>query len=153
MQYLYREDGNSYLRSRIAGLELRRPPGFFCRAIYPRSLQDEWKAHSLGCTEVFDTASGLYGLDAGPNPGLFDVWWHGSNMAEHVVIAAFAALVLGVVANALGYQADQAAPAQAAPEQAAPAAPVVTGVNPDSGSAGGGESVTVPGSGFTGATG
>lgn len=42
------------------------------------------------------------------SPGVFDVWWHGSSMAGRVVIAAFAAIVLGVLAKALGYQADQA---------------------------------------------
>lgn len=42
------------------------------------------------------------------NPGVFDVWWHGSSMAGRVVIAAFSAIVLGVLAKALGYQADQA---------------------------------------------
>ena len=35
------------------------------------------------------------------NPGVFDVWWHGSNMAGRVVIAAFAAIVIGGLAKAL----------------------------------------------------
>ncbi len=75
------------------------------------------------------------------NPGVWDVWWHGSTTAEHVVIAAFAAVVLGILATALGYQADQAA-----------GAPAVTGLSPAGGSVAGGQSVTVTGSGFTGAT-
>jgi hypothetical protein len=61
------------------------------------------------------------------NPGVFDVWWPGSTTAEHVVIAAFAAIVLGVLASVLGYQADQAAPA-----------PAVTGLYPANGPAAGG---------------
>ncbi len=42
------------------------------------------------------------------NPGVFDVWWHASSTAERVIIAAFTAILLGVLAKALGYQADQA---------------------------------------------
>lgn len=76
------------------------------------------------------------------NPGVFDVWWPGSTMAGHVVIAAFTAVVIGVLASVLGYQVDQVAPA-----------PTVTGVYPSSGPAAGGGNVTVTGSGFTGATG
>jgi hypothetical protein len=76
------------------------------------------------------------------NPGVFDVWWPGSSMAGHVVIAAFAAVVLGVLASVLGYQVDQAAPT-----------PAVTGIYPATGPMAGGDSVTVTGSGFTGATG
>jgi hypothetical protein len=52
-------------------------------------------------------------------PGVFDVWWHGSTTAQHVIIAAFAAVVLGVLAKALGYQADQAAAQPAAVPPAA----------------------------------
>jgi hypothetical protein len=56
------------------------------------------------------------------NPGVFDVWWHGSSMAGRVVIAAFAATVLGVLAKALGYQADQAGqPAAGQPTAGGPA--------------------------------
>ncbi len=53
------------------------------------------------------------------NPGVFDVWWHGSSMAGRVVIAAFAAIVLGVLAKALGYQADQAVAVPPAGQSAA----------------------------------
>jgi hypothetical protein len=56
------------------------------------------------------------------SPGVFDVWWHGSSMAGRVVIAAFAAIVLGVLAKALGYQADQAGQAVAIPPAGQPAA-------------------------------
>ncbi len=76
------------------------------------------------------------------NPGVWDVWWPGSSTAEHVVIAAFAAVVLGILATALGYQLDQA-----------PGAPAVAEVKPAGGSVAGGQSVTVTGIGFTGATG
>jgi hypothetical protein len=58
------------------------------------------------------------------NPGVFDVWWRGSAIGERVVIAAFAAVILGVLAKSLGYQADMAQPkprasasAQAVPDQ------------------------------------
>jgi len=44
------------------------------------------------------------------NPGVFDVWWPGSAIGERVIIAAFAAIVLGVLAKSLGYQADMAQP-------------------------------------------
>ena len=53
------------------------------------------------------------------NPGVFDVWWHGSSTAERVIIAAFAAILLGVLAKALGYQADQAAAVPLAGQSAA----------------------------------
>lgn len=56
------------------------------------------------------------------NPGVFDVWWHGSSMAWRVVIATFAAIVLGVLAKALGYQADQADQAVAVRVAGQPAA-------------------------------
>jgi hypothetical protein len=42
------------------------------------------------------------------NPSVWDVWWHGSSTADRVVITAFAAIVLGILASALGYQVDQA---------------------------------------------
>lgn len=57
------------------------------------------------------------------------------------MIAAFAAVVLGLLASALGYQVDQA-----------PALPIVRGLNPKTGPLAGGTSVTVTGSAFTGAT-
>jgi hypothetical protein len=44
------------------------------------------------------------------SPGVFDVWWPGSSMAGRVIIAAFTTIVLGALAKALGYQADQAGP-------------------------------------------
>ncbi len=53
------------------------------------------------------------------NPGVFDVWWHGSSTAERVIIAAFTAILLGVLAKALGYQADQAAAVPLAGQPAA----------------------------------
>lgn len=53
------------------------------------------------------------------NPGVFDVWWPGSSMAGRVVIAAFTAIMLGVLAKALGYQADQAVAMPAAGQSAA----------------------------------
>ena len=57
------------------------------------------------------------------SPGVFDVWWPSSSMAGRVVIAAFAAIVLGVLAKALGYQADQAGqPAAGQPAAEGPAA-------------------------------
>jgi hypothetical protein len=56
------------------------------------------------------------------NPGVFDVWWHGSSMEWRVVIATFAAIVLGILAKALGYQADQADQAVALPPAGQPAA-------------------------------
>ena len=56
------------------------------------------------------------------SPGAFDVWWPGSSTAERVIIAAFAAIVLGVVAKALGYQADQAKAVSATGQPAAAAA-------------------------------
>jgi IPT/TIG domain len=76
------------------------------------------------------------------NPSVWDIWWHGSSTAERVVIAAFAAVAIGILASALGYQVDQA-----------PGALIVADVSPESGSVAGGDSVTVTGSGFTGATG
>lgn len=75
------------------------------------------------------------------NPGVFDLWWPGSSTGVHSVIAAFAAVVLGLLASALGYQVDQA-----------PALPIVRGLNPKTGPLAGGTSVTVTGSAFTGAT-
>ena len=53
------------------------------------------------------------------NPGVFDVWWPSSSMAGRVVIAAFTAIMLGVLAKALGYQADQAVAMPAAGQSAA----------------------------------
>jgi hypothetical protein len=47
------------------------------------------------------------------NPGVFDVWWPGSSLSEHLIVAAFGAVVLGILAKILGYQADQAQPAAA----------------------------------------
>jgi hypothetical protein len=44
------------------------------------------------------------------NPGVFDVWWRGSAVGERVVVAAFTAVILGVLAKSLGYQADMAQP-------------------------------------------
>ena len=75
-------------------------------------------------------------------PGVWDIWWHASTIGERSVIAAFAAIVLAIIANALGIQADQMA-----------GVPAVAGVSPASGSLAGGDAVTVTGSGFTGATG
>ena len=54
------------------------------------------------------------------SPGVFDVWWPGSSMAGHVIIAAFTTIVLGALAKALGYQADQAGPPAAGPPAAGP---------------------------------
>jgi hypothetical protein len=48
------------------------------------------------------------------NPGVFDVWWRGSTLSEHLIVAAFGAVVLGILAKILGYQADQARPAAGA---------------------------------------
>ena len=75
------------------------------------------------------------------NPGVWDSWWPGSSVGERTVIAAFAAVLLGVAANLLGQQADATAGALA-----------VTGVSPDNGSTACGACVRVTGSGFTGAT-
>jgi hypothetical protein len=75
------------------------------------------------------------------NPGVWDVWWPGSSMGERVLIAVIAAVVLGILASALGYQVDQA-----------PGLLTVTDVAPRSGTVAGGDSVTVTGSGFTDAT-
>ena len=75
------------------------------------------------------------------NPGVWDIWWPGSSIGEHAVIAAFTAIVLGITANALGQRAD-----------AMPGVLAVTGVSPNTGSVAGGANVTVTGSGFTGAT-
>lgn len=75
------------------------------------------------------------------NPSVWSVWWHGSTTAELVVITAFAAVVLGILASALGYQVDQA-----------PAAPAARDVNQKSGSVAG-DSVTVTGGGLTSAAG
>ena len=75
------------------------------------------------------------------NPGVWDSWWPGSSVGERTVIAAFAAVLLGVAANLLGQQADATAGALA-----------VTGISPDNGSTAGGARVRVTGSGFTGAT-
>lgn len=55
------------------------------------------------------------------NPGVFDVWWPGSSTSVRVVIAAFAAVVLGILAKILGYQADQAQPAHTQVDRAQPA--------------------------------
>ena len=57
------------------------------------------------------------------SPGVFDVWWPGSSMAGRVIIAAFTTIVLGALAKALGYQADQAGP----PATGQPAAEVPAG--------------------------
>ena len=43
------------------------------------------------------------------NPGVWDSWWPGSSVGERTVIAAFAAILLGVAANLLGQQADATA--------------------------------------------
>lgn len=75
------------------------------------------------------------------SPGVWDVWWPGPHTAERLVIAAFAAVVLGIAAKALGNLEDQA-----------PGTLAVTDVSPDIGSTAGGARVTVTGSGFTGAT-
>jgi IPT/TIG domain len=75
------------------------------------------------------------------NPGIWDIWWPGSSIGAHAVIAAFVGVVLGIAASALGQQAD-----------AMPGVLAVTGVNPDTGPVAGGTNVTVNGSGFTGAT-
>ena len=75
------------------------------------------------------------------NPGVWDSWWPGSSVGERTVIAAVAAILLGVAANLLGQQADATAGTLA-----------VTGVSPDNGSTAGGARVTLTGNGFTGAT-
>jgi hypothetical protein len=75
------------------------------------------------------------------NAGVWNIWWPGSSIGERTLIAAFAAVLLGIAAGLLGQLAD-----------AMPGVLAVTGVSPNSGSAAGGESVTVIGSGFTGAT-
>jgi hypothetical protein len=75
------------------------------------------------------------------NPGVWDIWWPGSSIGERTVIAAFAAVLLGVAAHLLGQQAD-----------AMPGVLAVTGISPDTGSVAGGASVAVTGSGLTGAT-
>jgi hypothetical protein len=75
------------------------------------------------------------------NPGVWDIWWPGSGIGERAVIAAFAAIVLGIAASALGQQANSM-----------PGVLDVTGVTPDTGSVTGGANVTVTGTGFTGAT-
>jgi hypothetical protein len=75
------------------------------------------------------------------NPGVWDIWWPGSSIGARVVIAAFAAVLLAILASALGYMVNQA-----------PGAPTVKDVNPDSGSVAGGERVILTGSEFTGAT-
>jgi hypothetical protein len=56
------------------------------------------------------------------NPGVFDVWWRGSTLSEHLIVAAFGAVALGILAKILGYQADQAQPAAGAAGGAGPAA-------------------------------
>lgn len=63
------------------------------------------------------------------NPSVWDVWWHRSSTSDRVVITAFAAIVLGILASALGYQVDQAEQAQ----QAAPANDSSGGGNNDDG--------------------
>jgi IPT/TIG domain len=73
-------------------------------------------------------------------PGVWNIWWPGSNTAERVVIAAFAAVALGILAKSLGNVADKA-----------PGALVVTDINPKTGSTAGGEKITLAGKGFTGA--
>ena len=75
-------------------------------------------------------------------PSIWDIWWSGSSGGERAIIAAFAAVVLGILAGRLGYQADQT-----------PGVLAVTGVSPNSGPLTGGQTVTVSGTGFTGATG
>ena len=75
------------------------------------------------------------------NPGVWDLWWRGSSIGERAVIAAFAAVLLSLAANALGQQANQM-----------PGVLAVTGVSPTNGSEAGGTNVTVNGSGFTGTT-
>jgi hypothetical protein len=56
-------------------------------------------------------------------PGVFDVWWPDSGSAERNVIAAFAAVILGIAAKMLGNQADKAK-ARPRPSPATPADPV-----------------------------
>ncbi len=46
-------------------------------------------------------------------PGVWDAWWHGSSTAERVVVAAFAAVALGILTTCLGRQVDQAPPVPA----------------------------------------
>lgn len=75
-------------------------------------------------------------------PGVWDLWWPGSVIGERVVVATFAAVVLGILASALGNLADRS-----------PGVPVVAGVKPASGPEGGGTSVIVTGTDLTGATG
>jgi hypothetical protein len=75
------------------------------------------------------------------NPGVWDSWWPGSSLGERTVVAAFAAVVLGVAASLLGQQADGSGGMLA-----------VTGVCPRDGSVAGGTRVTVTGSGFSDAT-
>src|SRR5580698_5107155 len=71
------------------------------------------------------------------NPGVFNVWWPGSAIGERVVIAAFGAVILGILAKSLGYQADMAqaeprasVPAQAVPAHAEPADAVAAHAEP-----------------------
>lgn len=39
-------------------------------------------------------------------PSVFDIWWAGSSIEERVIITAFAAVLLGILAKVLGYQVD-----------------------------------------------
>jgi hypothetical protein len=71
------------------------------------------------------------------NPGVFNIWWPGSAIGERVVIAAFGAVILGILAKSLGYQADMAqaeprasVPAQAVPAHAEPADAVAAHAEP-----------------------
>jgi hypothetical protein len=75
-------------------------------------------------------------------PGVWDLWWPGSSVGERVVVAAFAAAVLGILASALGNLADRP-----------PGVPVMAGVKPTSGPVADETIVTVTGTGCTGATG
>ena len=68
------------------------------------------------------------------------------------VVAAITTLVAAIVGFYFGTRAAQN-PAGGGPTNAAAAAPAVTGISPTSGSVAGGDTVTVTGSGFTGATG
>jgi hypothetical protein len=76
------------------------------------------------------------------SPSVFDVWWAGSSSKERVIIAAFAAVLLGILAKGLGYQADKA-PAS----KRAPAAAAVHHPGPGAGPGPGPGPVQVPGPG------
>ena len=69
------------------------------------------------------------------------------------VVAAVTTLVAAIAGFYFGTRAAESPAAGGEPTTAAAAAPAVTGVSPTSGSVAGGDTVTVTGSGFTGATG